>query len=99
MIIIVEATWPPDKATDIGKAFLEAPSIPDYVTMQGPYVNNTLGKGTRAISIFEFDSAKVDDVLKSLTLRYIPYSRVPGFTYEIRVWGKAQEQLELLGLA
>ncbi len=99
MIIIVEATWPPDKATDIGKAFLEAPSMPDYVTMQGPYVSSTLEKGTRAISIFEFDSAKIDDVIKSLTLRYIPYTRVPGFTHDIRVWVKAQEQLELLGLA
>ena len=67
--------------------------------MQGLYVNNTLGKGTRAITVYEFDSAKIDDVLKSLTLRYIPYSRVPGFTYETRVWGKAQEQLELIGLA
>ena len=34
MIITVEATWPPDKATDIGSAFLEAPSLPDYITMQ-----------------------------------------------------------------
>ena len=31
--------------------------------MQGLYVNNTLGKGTRAITVYEFDSAKIDDVL------------------------------------
>ena len=98
MIIIAEGMWPPDKAADIGKAFLEAPPIPGYVTMQGPYVSTVLEKGTRAITIFEFDSAKIDDVLKALTLRYLPYTRVTGFRYEARVWGKAQEQLELIGL-
>jgi hypothetical protein len=98
MIIIVEGMWPPDKATDLGKAFLEAPPIPDYVTMQGPYICTALEKGTRAITIFEFDSAKIDDVLNALTLRYVAYARIPGFKYEIRVWGKAQEQLELIGL-
>ncbi len=99
MIIIAELMWPPDKATDIGKAFLEAPSLPDYIKMTGPYLSSILGKGTRSINIFEFDASKIEDATKAIGQRYVPYMSVPGFTYEIKIWSEAQEALELLGLA
>jgi hypothetical protein len=99
MIMIGEFLWPPDKGTDIGKAFLEAPSLPDYIKVRGPYLSGILGKGTRSISIFEFDASKVEDANKAIFQRYVPYMRVQGFTYEIKIWGEVQEALELFGLA
>ena len=99
MIIIGEFLWPPDKGIAIGKAFLEAPSLPDYIKVRGPYLSGVLGKGTRSISIFEFDAYRVEDVNKAIFQRYVPYMSVPGFTYEIKIWGEVQEALELFGLA
>jgi hypothetical protein len=99
MIIIVESMWPPDKATDIGKAFLDAPSLPDYIEIKGPYISSILGKGTRSITIFLFDASKIEDATKAIGQRYVPYMRVPGFTSEIKIWQEAQEALELVGLA
>jgi len=85
MIVIGEFLWPSEKSTDIGKALLEATSLPEYITTSGPYVSSSVGKGTRSISIFEFDASKVEDALKAIGRRYLPYMRVPGFTYEIKV--------------
>jgi len=99
MIVIGEFLWPPEKSTDIGKALLEATPLPDYITTNGPYVSSSVGKGTRSISIFEFDASKVEDALKAIGKRYVPYMRIPGFTYEIKVWTEAQDALEMLGLA
>ncbi len=99
MIVIVEAMWPPNKANEIGKAFLDASPLPDYLTMRGPYVNSYVRKGTRAITIYEFDAAKIEDANKAIGKRYIAYASVSGFTYEIRTWGETQAALEMIGLA
>ena len=99
MICIAELMWPPDKANEIGKAFLEAPSLPDYITMRGPYISNRLGKGTRSINIFEFDAAKIEDANKAIGQRYMPYMQVQGLTIEIKIWQEAQDALELFSQA
>jgi len=99
MIVIAELMWPPDKASDIGKAFLNVPPLPEYITMKGPFISSVLGKGVRSISIYEFDASKVEDANKAIGQRYMPYMEVPGFGYEIKIWQEAQDALELIGLA
>jgi len=99
MISIVEAMWPPDKSNDIGKALLELPPLPDYIKMSGPYVRSEIDKGIRAITLYEYDAANIEDAGKFIGKRYIIYSHVQGFTYEINRWGELQDALEMIGLA
>jgi hypothetical protein len=98
MIIIAEALWPPDKSNDIGKALLALPPLPEHITMKGPYINNELRDGIRAITIYEFDEAKHKDASKTISQRYIPYMQVSGFTVETKIWQEAMDALELIGL-
>lgn len=99
MIVIAQAMWPPEKSNEMGKVFLDAPPLPDYIKMTGPYVTNYLRKGIKAITIYEFDATKIEDANKAIGKRFITYSRVPGFTYEVRTWGDTQTALEMIGLA
>ena len=55
MLIIAEAMWPPDKSQELGKVFLEAEPLPDYIEMKGPFINSNIGKGIRSITIYDFD--------------------------------------------
>jgi hypothetical protein len=99
MIIIAQAMWPPENSNEMGKAFLEAPPLPDNIKMIGPYVTHYLEKGIKAITIYEFDAANIEDANRAIGKRFVSYSQVPGFTYEFRVWGEVQTALELLGLS
>jgi hypothetical protein len=99
MIVIAQAMWPPENSEQMGKAFLEVSPLPDYIKMTGPFVTHYVEKGIKAITIYEFDAANIEDANKAIGKRYISYSRVPGFTYEFRVWGDTEAALELLGLS
>ena len=98
MIIIAEALWPPDKSTELGKAMLELPPLPENIIMRGPYVSNELRDGIRAITIYEFDEANYKDASKTIMQRYISYMKIPGFTFDTKRWREAMDALELIGL-
>ena len=51
MVIITENFFPPSSAKQLGKAFLDLPPLPDYITMRGPYILSDTDKGIRSILI------------------------------------------------
>jgi hypothetical protein len=99
MVIITENTFPPGSAKDIGKAFLELPPLPDYITMKGPYINSDSEKGIRSILIYECDNSKLAEALQTVGDRVTNYFDVPGYTYSVNTWFEAQEALKMIGLA
>ena len=99
MVIITENMFPPGSAKDIGKAFLELPPLPDYITMKGPYILGDSEKGIRSILIYECDNSKLADVLQAVGDRVTNYFDVPGYTYSINAWYEASEALKMIGLA
>jgi hypothetical protein len=48
MVIIGKNSFPPESANEIGKRFLELPSLPDYMTMKGPYIRGMMEGGIQA---------------------------------------------------
>jgi hypothetical protein len=99
MVIITENIFPPGSAKDIGKAFLELPPVPDYITMRGPYILGETDRGIRSIHIYECDNSKLADALQVVGDRLTNYFDVPGYSYSVNAWYEAQEALKMIGLA
>ena len=99
MIIISITSYPPESAKEVGKRFLEFPSLPDYIAMKGPYINSVIGEGIKGITIYEFDDSKYPEASKILNERVTSLFGVPGFTYTLSHWLEAYDALKLVGLA
>ncbi len=98
MIIISLTSYPTESAREIGKRYLELPSLADYITMKGPYINSVIGEGIKGITIYEFDEAKYPEASKFLNERLATLMGVPGFTYSLSHWLEVQDALKLVGL-
>ena len=98
MVIITENMFPPGSAKDVGKAFMELPPLPEFMTMKGPYINSTAGQGIRSIVIYECDRSKLAEGFEIVGDRLTKYFSVPGYTYSSNVWLEAQEALKMVGL-
>ena len=48
MVIISDVSFPQESANAVGKRFLELPPVPDFMTLQGPYI-----KGMKKDKTFE----------------------------------------------
>jgi hypothetical protein len=100
MVIITENLFPPSSAKDLGKAFLDLPPLPDYITMRGPYILSDTDKGIRSILIYECEKSKFADALQVVADRVTNYFEVvPGYTYSVNAWFEASEALKMIGLA
>jgi hypothetical protein len=98
MVIINALRFPQESAKEVGKRFLEIAPVPDYMSINGPYIKGT-EQGIRAFEIFDLDETKLALGLDYVTQRCVTYFGIPGFTYEINVYFEAQESLKLIGLA
>ena len=99
MIILGTLSFPPSSGKEVGKAFLQLPPLPDYITMRGPYVHGVKGEGVQSTVIYEFDKSKMAEAFEHVSNRYAPYFDIAGFTYSINVCLEAQEALKVIGLA
>ena len=98
MVIITENMFPPGSSKDIGKAFMELPLLPEFITMKGPYISSVAGQGIRSIAIYECDRAKLAEGFEFVSDRLTKFYSVPGYTYSSSVWLEAQEALKMIGL-
>jgi hypothetical protein len=98
MVIVGMITYPPEQAKEVAKRFGQAPPLPSYITLKGPYINSELGVGTKVIAIYEFDQAKTREAMEYVSDRYAKYIGVPGLTYSHPVWLEVGEALKLIGL-
>lgn len=97
MYMLSIAHYPQESGAELGKRFMEAKPVPDFITTIGPFVRSTLD-GIQTISIFEFDPSKYADALGYLNDRYAAYHGVPGYKYSLEHWLGATEALKLIGL-
>jgi hypothetical protein len=99
MVIIGTMSFPPESAKEIGKRFMEQLSLPDYMTMKGPYISTVKGEGIQGTTLYEFDRSRMAEAFESVSNRYVTYFDVAGFTYTTDVYLDAQEALKMVGLA
>ena len=98
MVIIGLTSYPTESAKEVGKRFLEFPSLPEYVTMMGPFIKSCVGEGIKGLTIYEFEESKYPEASKAIHDRAAKLHGVPGFTYSIEPWLEAQDALKLVGL-
>lgn len=100
MIIIMEISYPPQSNEEMGKRFLSAADLPDFIKMSGPYISSAIHEGIKSITIYEFDESKYGEALNFIVSeRAAKYLTVPGLTYSLNYWLEARDALQLVGLA
>ncbi|MEA3435154.1 MAG: hypothetical protein U9R43_01720 [Thermodesulfobacteriota bacterium] len=98
MVIIGDISFPQESANDIGKRFLELPSVPEFMTLKGPYIKGKKNDGIQALEIYELDNSKIAEGIEFVTNRCVKYFGIPGYIYEINVYFEATEALNMIGL-
>jgi hypothetical protein len=99
MVIIAMVTFPPEGSKEVGKRLKGLASLPNYITMKGPYISGTNGVGIQTIALYECERSKLPDAVEIISNRYVAYFGVPGLTYSVNVWLEAGEALKMIGLA
>lgn len=98
MVIVTENSWPPAVSKDLGKAFLDMPPLPEYITVVGPFVRSDLQKGIRSLFIYQCEKARLADAYQLIANRMTNYHKLPGLSYTVHVWLESQEALRMVGL-
>ena len=96
MVIITEVLYPPESSMEMVKRFATRPALPDFLTAKGPYFSSEKGEGVRALTIYEFDQAKLSDAIQFAAKGMVTYYGVPGFTYSVKPWIDVQEGMKLI---
>jgi len=95
MIIIGFGKYPMQSTKEVTKRFLEIPRLPEYIKGKGNYVYTTT-EGVIAITIYEFDSAKVEEATEQIAAAYWRFHDVPGYNFELIHCSKAREAAKRL---
>jgi len=98
MVIVVNLSYPPERAKEIAGRFIKAPSIPEYMTRKGPYISSEIGGGIYTLSIYELDKSRLAEGLEFLGNYMVLFFEVPGFTYEVKPFFDVAEALKMIGM-
>lgn len=95
--IVTNGTYPSHKAMEVGKSFLKAPKLPDYVKTE--HVFNTAAGKFMFFSIYEIiDESKYFEGIKAIVKRYAAYRDIEGYEYSIYPVLEAKDALSIVGL-
>ena len=99
MVIIAFATYPPESAREIGKRFMKVSPVPDFITMEGPYLYSNGENGIQAASLYKFDKSKAAEVLQIVNDQHAAFFGVPGYQYDIKVCAGVERGLKMSGVS
>lgn len=71
--------------------FSELPPLPEYMTKNGPYVNNKEGTDQKIIILYKFDRSKLREAWTTILKQMDSLHGIPKFTFSAHVLGKGQE--------
>jgi len=95
---MVTFTYPPNKAKEVGEAFLsgKAPKLPDYVTQEKVFV--VLDTDVKNYIIYEVKDINAHEGLIAITKRFTSYFKIEGSRFKIEHLLTTRESLPLIGL-
>ena len=100
--IITRCWYPLHKAGEPGKKYMEAmEKYPPDESIAKPIVPAAVTStqdGIEVLSIDEVESQKVGEAYDRAARMMIEFSEIEEFSYEIKVWSKVDEALEMMGL-
>ena len=100
MFILVTTTYPPNKATEVARAFIKSTEKPfTHIKRLHALTSTQHDLGIKALNIFEVDDDKVPDGVKELMKRIAElFFDIEGFRYQIEPMLTAEEAIPLLPL-
>jgi hypothetical protein len=99
MVIVTSVAFPTESSKELGKRFLEAPALPEFMTRKGPYFSSNREDGIVTLAIYEVDRSRLADAIEFATNFLATFIGIPGFKYEIKTYLEAAEALKTIGLA
>ncbi|NVM05168.1 MAG: hypothetical protein HWN67_22805 [Candidatus Helarchaeota archaeon] len=100
--VVVFIWWPPKNGEEVGKKYLEVLQKIPYESFEKvivPAATTTNKDSAMGISILDVKNEKIGDALDLSTRRIIEFRFIEGVTYEVKVFQKAEESLQMIGLA
>ena len=88
MIIKCIFSIPVKSIRDYARQVMELPSLPEYITIRGPYINDAVGAGNQTITLYEFDEARSAEAWKSIFKQLDAFHGIPGFSFSAQVMAK-----------
>ena len=86
MIFIATASFPQSSVKQAAKVYGEMKKLPAAIRRYGPYFKIEAGQALQVITVYETDSASLQEVRKFLEKRYAVFDGVAGFTSTVEQW-------------
>ena len=99
MVILLKVKYPFQSAKQMATKFLEAPPIPEFMVMKGPYFTGSTQDGMHATAILELnDKSKFLDGIDFIGKFMAIFYEVPGFCCEYRQASEIDDAMKILGM-
>ncbi|HOO36912.1 MAG TPA: hypothetical protein PKY89_01885 [Deltaproteobacteria bacterium] len=79
MVSISTDTFPKKCFQDMARCFLEAPELPDYIRVSGPFFRDVDGENMQVVTIYEYDAERKRDANEFMRRRSGTFECVDGF--------------------
>ena len=93
---LATATFPPHKATEIGKAFQGLPKLPDFVKTLFIFI--VPSSDIKGYALYEVPDDKAHEGYVAITKRSTGYFGIEGYKFIVEPLLTAKEALALIGL-
>ena len=100
--IIVTSLYPSDKATEVGKKYLEAiskyPPNENLATQLVPAAVKAAHQGIHVLGISEVKKGKLEEAYTYLVSMMAMFQSIQGFEYKVDVYLKVEEAMGIIGM-
>ena len=102
MVMIMVTSWyPPDKAIEVAKKFLEGMQKFPQESFEKPLVLagvSSVKDGIRGITITEVEKGKYEEALSLEAKRLVEYMSIEGYKFKMETLMTIEEAMPLVGL-
>jgi hypothetical protein len=102
MVMIMVTSWyPPDKAIEVAKKFLEVMQKFPQESFEKPLLLGgvtSVKDGIRVIAITEVEKGKYEEAMNLISRREVEYFGIEGFRFEMATLLTVEEAMPLVGL-
>jgi hypothetical protein len=85
MIIKCSFSIPLKAIGDYTRQAKSLPSLPEYITKRGPYLDETQGVTNRITTVYEFDKSMLAEAWKNISTHLDAFRTVRGFSLSAEV--------------
>ena len=100
--LITRSWYPLHKAGEPGKIYLKAmekfPPDESIAKSIVPVAVTSTKKGLQTLSVSEVENDKIGAAIDRAARMMLEFRNIEGFSYEIKVWSKVEEALDMIGL-